>query len=70
MKDQYSKLVFGIISLLIGIIFLFKNKKIIEIQGKSKEGDYSEEIRIQKLKVAGVIALIGGIFLILQYLLK
>lgn len=67
MEDQYSKLVFGIISLSIGIVFLFLNKSIIKIQGESKGDDYSEDIRIQKFKVVGVIAMLGGIFLLFKY---
>lgn len=68
MDDQYRKLIYGIISLLIGIVFLFQNKRIIKIQGKSREGDLSEEIRIKKLKVVGVIAILGGVFFLLQYI--
>lgn len=67
MVGQESKLVFGILSLLLGILFLFFHKRIIKIQGESKEGDFSKEIRIQKFKVVGVIAIIGGIFLLLKY---
>ena len=67
MDNQYGKLIFGIISLLIGIVFLFQHNRIIKIQGESKDGDYSEEIRIKKFKVAGIMAILGGIFLLFQY---
>ena len=62
-----SKLVFGIIFLLVGVVFLFLHKKIIKIQGKSKDDDYSEEIRIQRFKVGGIMAILGGLFLLSKY---
>jgi len=69
MQGSYIKPILGILSFVIGIIFLFFSKEIIKLTGESKEGDYSEEIRIQNLKVAGTLLFLTGLFYILKYLL-
>jgi len=69
MQGSYIKPILGILSFVIGIMFLFFSKEIIKLTGESKEGDYSEEIRIQNLKVAGTLLFLTGLFYILNYLL-
>jgi len=67
MRGQYFKLIFALISILIGLVFLFLNKQIIRVQGESKAGDYSKEIRIKSFQVGGIFAILGGIFLLFEY---
>ncbi|MHB2149773.1 hypothetical protein ACX8XP_12005 [Calditrichota bacterium LG25] len=69
MQESYIKPISGILIFVIGIIFLFFSKEIIKLTGESKEGDYSEEIRIQNLRVAGTLLFLTGLFYILKYLL-
>ncbi|MHB2154425.1 FtsX-like permease family protein [Calditrichota bacterium GD2] len=68
MTQQTYGFLYGILAFLIGIVFTFFYKKIINIQGESKKGDIPMNQRIQKFKIGGIGLIILGIILILSAL--
>lgn len=67
MSKQFYGIAFGVFNLFISIVFLFFHKKIIHIQGKSEKGDVPLDQRILTFRLIGIIALIAGLYFILNY---
>ena len=70
MGESSYALLYGIVFLFMGIILTFFQNKILRIQGKSEQGDWSIKQRKLKFKIGGIGSLIVGILFILMAIIK
>lgn len=68
MSDESYDLLFGILILLIGLLFTFLHNKIIQLQGESNKGDFTLDQRRRKLIASSIVFLIGGIYFVVRSL--
>jgi hypothetical protein len=62
-----SKAVFGIVIFLLGIMYTVFRKQIVKILGPSKKGDYTEEVRENKILVGGIMFILVGIIVFFKF---